>query len=348
MKRREFIKAASALPIVSAANLAPGSAWAQQKPFSPQPGRWRHYEVVTQVEILKSAGVTRLWLPVPSIDSEYQRSLETSYKLSEGGTGRIVEDGKYAAKILVVEFPAGAAKPTIEQVSRFQTQDRAIDWSKKSAAREDPAVLKMWLQPTDLMPTDGIVLKTAQEAARGKSSDRDKAQAIYDWVVTNTFREPKTRGCGVGDIKAMLESGNLSGKCADLNALFVGMSRAVGIPARDVYGLRLAPSAFGYKALSANSANVTRAQHCRAEVYLAGYGGCRQGDARRDLGMDQDRVAPDREPGQARLVRHLGRQLARLQPRARCRAARREGAEDRLLHVSERRDRERAPRQPRS
>jgi transglutaminase-like putative cysteine protease len=272
MKRREFIKAASALPIVSAANLAPGSAWAQQKPFSPQPGRWRHYEVVTQVEILKSAGVTRLWLPVPSIDSEYQRSLETSYKLSEGGTGRIVEDGKYAAKILVVEFPAGAAKPTIEQVSRFQTQDRAIDWSKKSAAREDPAVLKMWLQPTDLMPTDGIVLKTAQEAARGKSSDRDKAQAIYDWVVTNTFREPKTRGCGVGDIKAMLESGNLSGKCADLNALFVGMSRAVGIPARDVYGLRLAPSAFGYKALSANSANVTRAQHCRAEVYLAGYG----------------------------------------------------------------------------
>jgi transglutaminase-like putative cysteine protease len=70
----------------------------------------------------------------------------------------------------------------------------------------------------------------------------------------------------------MLESGSLGGKCADLNAIFVGMARSVGIPARDVYGVRLAPSAFGYKALSGNSANITRAQHCRAEVYLAGHG----------------------------------------------------------------------------
>ena len=48
------------------------------------------------------------------------------------------------------------------------------------------------------------------------------------------------RGCGVGDIRAMLETGNLGGKCADLNALFVGLARAAGIPARDVYGVRVA------------------------------------------------------------------------------------------------------------
>ena len=50
-------------------------------------------------------------------------------------------------------------------------------------------------------------------------------------------------GCGTGDIKFMLESGNLGGKCADLNALFVGLARSVGIPARDVYGVRVADSA---------------------------------------------------------------------------------------------------------
>ncbi len=44
-------------------------------------------------------------------------------------------------------------------------------------------------------------------------------RALYDWVVTNTYREPKVRGCGEGDIKTMLETGNLGGKCADLNAL---------------------------------------------------------------------------------------------------------------------------------
>ena len=44
------------------------------------------------------------------------------------------------------------------------------------------------------------------------------------------FRDPKVRGCGVGDIRAMLETGNLGGKCADLNALFVRLARAAGLP----------------------------------------------------------------------------------------------------------------------
>jgi len=70
----------------------------------------------------------------------------------------------------------------------------------------------------------------------------------------------------------MLETGNLGGKCADLNALFVGLSRSVGLPARDVYGLRVVKSQFGYRSLGAGTANVTRAQHCRAEVYLQAQG----------------------------------------------------------------------------
>jgi transglutaminase-like putative cysteine protease len=275
MNRRHFVKLASAVPVAAAfAPLATTvrEAWAQQKIYVPAPGQWRTFEVTTQVEILQPAGATKLWLPLSSIDSEYQKSLDSQWS-APGGQARIVEDGKYKAKILVVEFPADTAKPTVSLTSRVSTQDRAVDWKKKAAAaKEDPAALKMWLEPTDLMPTDGIVKATAEEAVRGKRSDRDKAQALYDWIVTNTYREPKTRGCGVGDIKAMLETKTLGGKCADLNALFVGMARAVGIPARDVYGVRLAPSAFGYKALSGNSANITRAQHCRAEVYLADYG----------------------------------------------------------------------------
>ena len=54
-------------------------------------------------------------------------------------------------------------------------------------------------------------------------------------------------GCGVGDIAGMIKTGNLNGKCADLNALYVGLARSVGLPARDVYGIRVAPSEFGYK-----------------------------------------------------------------------------------------------------
>jgi len=45
-----------------------------------------------------------------------------------------------------------------------------------------------------------------------------------------------------------------------------------GSPARDVYGIRVAKSEMGYKSLGASSEKVTKAQHCRAEVYLGDYG----------------------------------------------------------------------------
>jgi len=70
----------------------------------------------------------------------------------------------------------------------------------------------------------------------------------------------------------MLESRDLGGKCADLNALYVGLARAADLPARDVYGIRVAKSEMGYKSLGTSSEKVTKAQHCRAEVYLGGYG----------------------------------------------------------------------------
>jgi len=160
----------------------------------------------------------------------------------------------------------------VELSTRVQTRSRAADWQRRPAVAESADTLRFYTRPTELLPTDGIVRSTALQATRGARTDVDKARAIYDWVVANTYREPKVRGCGEGDIQTMLETGNLGGKCADLNAVFVGLCRAVGLPARDVYGLRLAPSEFGYKELSGNSASLKGAQHCRAEVYLQAHG----------------------------------------------------------------------------
>jgi len=121
------------------------------------------------------------------------------------------------------------------------------------------------------MPTDGIVKETSSAAVKGARTDVEKARALYDWVVDNTHRDPKTRGCGVGDVKFMLENKAYGGKCADLNALYVALARAEGLPARDVYGVRVGDSALGYKSLG-KSGDITKAQHCRAEVYLQGFG----------------------------------------------------------------------------
>jgi transglutaminase-like putative cysteine protease len=269
MKRRSLVKMIAATPIAMAMSRVP--AWAQHKDFIPRPGNWRTFELATRAEVLNPSGVTRVWLPIPSIDSEYQKSAGNQWT-GNAKVMQVVTDGKYGASMLYAEFAEGEKAPVVELTSRFRTQDRAVDWARKGAAAEDPAKLTAWTAPTDLMPTDGIVKDTADEATRGKRTDLEKVQAIYDWVLANTYREPKVRGCGVGDIKAILETKNFGGKCADINALFVGLSRAAGVPARDVYGLRVAPSAFGYRALGAGTANVTKAQHCRAEVYLADFG----------------------------------------------------------------------------
>jgi transglutaminase-like putative cysteine protease len=266
MDRRTFLSTSAIVPAACAL-----PRWAFAQSFGPQPGRWRTFEIVTRVEILKPAGGNRAWVPLPVVESGWQKPLANQWT----GNGRAMEritEKKYGASLLYAEWADGEKAPWVEVVSRFQTQDRLLDWSQKGAAPpESAATLALWTQPTDLMPTDGIVRKTAEGIVQGKATDVDKVRALYDWVVTNSYREPKVRGCGVGDISVMLETGNLGGKCADLNALFVGMARAVGVPARDVYGLRLSPSKWDYRSMSA-SGNVTRAQHCRAEFYSASHG----------------------------------------------------------------------------
>ena len=174
--------------------------------------------------------------------------------------------------MVAASFPAGVP-PVLTVTSRIATQNYAVDLAKPGrASKANKAELQHFLRPTKFIPTDGIVKETAVPIIRGAKTDVEKARAIYEWIVDNTFRNPKTRGCGLGDIRFMLESRDLGGKCADLNALYVGLARSVGLPARDVYGIRVAKSELGYKSLGAASEKITKAQHCRAEVYLTGHG----------------------------------------------------------------------------
>ena len=270
MQRRDFLR----LTGLASASLAipasiPSTAFAQQ-PAAASDG-WRVFEVTTTVEVLKPAGVTRVWLPIPLlVDAPYIRNLSNTYQ-AEGGTAAMSADPKYAAGIVWAEWDANA-KPVLTMTSRFATRDIAVDLSKPgNAPLEDPAVLAKYTAATELMPTTGVVKELSSDIVKGARSDIEKARAIYDWIVENTVRDPKTRGCGTGDIKFMVENKAYSGKCADLNALYVALVRAEGIPARDVYGIRVADSALGYKSLG-KSGDITKAQHCRAEVYLQGYG----------------------------------------------------------------------------
>ncbi|MBI4996078.1 MAG: transglutaminase domain-containing protein [Rhodocyclales bacterium] len=270
MDRRSFIKTAS----LSAAALAvPRFAFAAEGGFNPTPASgWRIFEVTSRIEVSAANGAPKVWLPLPSVDdSAWIRPMGNLWQGNAVAVQQ-VRDPLYGAQMLAARWDASEPAPMLEVVSRFATRDRAIDLAQPGkVAQLDRITRTLYTRATSLLPTDGIVRQTALNATRGARSDVDKARALYEWVVDNTQRNPKTRGCGIGDIRGMLESGDLSGKCADLNALYVGLARAVGLPARDVYGVRVADSRFGYKSLG-KSGDISRAQHCRAEVWLADFG----------------------------------------------------------------------------
>ncbi len=239
----------------------------------PQDQSWRAFEVTTRIEVLTPEGVSKAWIPLPGFAAaEWIRPLGDQWRI-QGGKAERREVGPYAASMLMAEWPAGTEKPVIEVTSRVATRDRAVDLSKPGPAEPlDDAGRALFTAPTRLIPTDGIVKQTSDRITAGAVGDIEKARRIYEWIVANTFRNPKTPGCGLGDISFMLQTGDLGGKCADLNGLFVGLARAAGLPARDLYGIRVAPSERGYKSLGANTEIITKAQHCRAEVYASGFG----------------------------------------------------------------------------
>ncbi|MEQ1611309.1 MAG: transglutaminase domain-containing protein [Hyphomicrobiaceae bacterium] len=269
MNRRDLMKVSAAAAISGA---MPGAALAQAT-FAPVPGSWRTFQLVTRVAVGKPSGATQAWIPLPGFSEKEWFKPEGSTWTTNAKSAEIKKDAKYGAEFLHVVWGDGEAAPVAEVTSKFATRDRAVDLGKPSSASVlSSDEIKRYTEATDLIQTGGIVKETASRITASATSDLDKARRIYEWVVDNTFRDPKTRGCGIGDIASMLKTGNLSGKCADLNALYVGLARAAGLPARDVYGLRVAPSKFGYKSLGTGTEVVSKAQHCRAEVHLAGFG----------------------------------------------------------------------------
>ncbi len=262
MDRRDFLKTAAA---------AASTALPLEALSTPD---WHGYEVTTRVEIMKPSGTSRAWIPLPRVQAtSWQKSFDNSWTGNATHAG-ITSDGKYGVPMLYAEWAPDVQNPSIEVTSRIATRDRAVDLRRpKNPSIELSAADRAFLtSSTELIATDGIVHDTARKITRGASTDVEKARAIYEWIVDNTFRDPKVRGCGLGDIKTMLETGNLGGKCADLSALFVGLCRSVGVPARDLYGIRVAKSEYGYKSLGAGSQDITKAQHCRADFFARGYG----------------------------------------------------------------------------
>lgn len=217
------------------------------------------FQVTPTVE--KSATDVKLWIPYPLSDAT-----QTITNVSVSGnhaTSGIYRDPASEAVYLYATWPKGTAKPALTLAFHIDQKDRSQTIGTENGAPY-PVEVQKYLNATPFVPADALEMKRiAAVATKGKTGTLEKARGVYDWVVDNTFRDPAVKGCGLGDPTRTLSTCKGGGKCADLSSVFVTIARAAGIPARDVYGLRLSTPADG---------DITSAFHCWAEFYLPGSG----------------------------------------------------------------------------
>jgi len=184
VRRRSFLQAGAA---VAALNTFPRAAFAQQLPFDPKPGSWRTFEITTRVEILKPQGASRAWVPLPSVESDYQKVIGSSW--SGNASVRKATDPKYGAAMAVAEWSAGEKAPMLQVSSTFATRNRAVDFGKRNPSiKIDPATAKFRTAPTELIPTDGIVRKTAYEITRPEVWESPAAHTARKTAWTEKMR----------------------------------------------------------------------------------------------------------------------------------------------------------------
>lgn len=200
----------------------------------------------------------QLWIPYPLSDRDQLIS-----KVSVSGDyaeSAVYSDPVSSTPTLYARWNKGAASRKLTLSFYIVRQEvKRRDFPAKEAAW-DPADYARDLAPTSLGPIDGQVKTLADQITQGKTTVLEKAKSIYDWVCENMYRDPDTLGCGPGNVCLLLEKPG--GKCTDIHSVFVALCRAAGIPAREVFGIRL-----GKKA----EEDISTWQHCWAEFYLPGY-----------------------------------------------------------------------------
>lgn len=234
------------------------------------PTEWRTYEVVTTVTLNSGQGQSRLWLPLPlNQDTLFQRTLGHSWSGNPSNSSmRRFPDGDL--EVFQSEWNQ-SSEPRLELKTLVTTADRHFDVTKRTVAPERDDILRRNLQASQLIPNDGLSHQLGERIIGRIKDPVAQAKAIYEWVAENTIYDPSLPGCGSGDVRKQLIEGQYGGRSADINGLFVSICRAIGIPARCVYGLRVGPSRL-FRSLGLTSDNASRGQHVRAEFYIPGYG----------------------------------------------------------------------------
>lgn len=216
---------------------------------------------LTDAEKYPEGKVAKVWLPLPAYtdeqvisDIEYS-SPSAKFQESTDTSG---------ASLLYMEWGEDVKPEERTATLTFKVKRKEVPFRENLAMYEsgsvDTEAFAYYLQETVRSGsfTEGIVKETADKivADAGAKTVYQKARAIYDWSVENLYRDPTSEHFIDGDVVAILSTDYVGAGCTDVNAVYVALCRAVGVPAREIMGLRLDPCG----------------QKCKAQFYLPGYG----------------------------------------------------------------------------
>jgi transglutaminase-like putative cysteine protease len=203
-----------------------------------------------------TAEKVRLWAPYP-VSNENQQ-VENITIFGNYNYSSIYSEGIFGNMILYAEWNYPQKFPNINlSFDIIRNEIFLKDFPEEEG--ELPVDVDVYLLPTTLGPTDGMVKEYSDEITEGKTTILEKATAIYDYLIEKGERDPNLNFCGEGDVCQLLQL--LKGKCIDFSSVFVALSRSAGVPAREILGTRIA-----------SEGDITGAYHCRAEFYLPNYG----------------------------------------------------------------------------
>jgi transglutaminase-like putative cysteine protease len=208
----------------------------------------RTFQIAHEYKVERAA---TLWLPLPA-DDEWQ----TVQGLTVSGAPweRVYDErwGNGMARLRV----NGAT--TISVRYRVTRRERAADLGRASA-QAAPSGYAAWLTADARVPLDARVHTLAATITAGKTTPLAKARAAYDYVLsTMRYDKPTGPGQGWGQGDILWACDKRYGNCTDFHALFIGLLRASGIPAR---------FSIGYAVPTGAAADLP-GYHCWADFYI--------------------------------------------------------------------------------
>jgi transglutaminase-like putative cysteine protease len=222
---------------------------------------FRFQYTTTVREEQSKEGAVQVWVPLPQNTEQQvigplavQSPLPWSEAIEKRGNNRM----------LYVQVPQGSPSVSIDVQYDVLRKRQHVERPSEDAdygADFDPKKLNAWLSPNANVPTDGFIAQQARAVTNRREPPVVRARKLFDYLM-NTL-EYDWAGCTPDRIH---ELGNLAqacdlrkGTCTEFHGLYVGYARAMGIPAKFM---------FGFNVPDDKEDSVVGGYHCWAEIYL--------------------------------------------------------------------------------